>query len=153
MLSHDNSMNHAFFSSIVTMDKTWIQVFQSWNQTGICSMGALWLTATKEISVYCEYCNYVLEQQRCGTHLLNSQGVPQYGLNIWRCVTNDVSSLIAGKFPLMLQLCSSIKTTPPPCPHKFFDGNFEVVPHFCTHLRLHSQTILTKAIFQYCNWP
>ena len=74
---------------------------QSWNQTAFGSMEAHQLTATEEISGYCQCWendgSHVLGQRRHNTCSLHSQEYNSDGWDLWRCVMNAVSSSIAWK--------------------------------------------------------
>ena len=89
---------------------------QSWNQTAIDSMGAHRLTATEEISGY-RQCwendgSHVFDKHWRDIHSLRSQGNNSDGSELWRYVTNEVSSSIARKNgPKRLKLYSFITTT------------------------------------------
>ena len=100
MLSHDKGMNSAFFSSIVNGWDTDADV-QPWNQTAIGSMEAHQLTTTEEISGHCQCWendgSHVLGQRRRDTHSLGPQEYNSDGWDLWRCVTNEVSSSIVRK--------------------------------------------------------
>ena len=106
MLSCDKGMNSAFFSSIVTMDETW-------KQKAIGSMKAHRLTVTEEVSGECweNDGSHVLGQRRRDTYSLRSQEYDSDGWDLWRCVTNEVSSSIAWKTAQKYCSCVLITTT------------------------------------------
>ena len=96
---------------------------QSWDQTAVVSMEAHRLTATEEISGYRQWWendgSHVLGQRRRDTHSLRSQEYSSDAWDLWRSVTNEVSSSTAWKTapkrlkngPKRLQLFSFITTT------------------------------------------
>ena len=135
MLSRDKGMNSGFFSSVVTMDETWMPVFNpemqsaQWKHTNSLSPKKFRVTNSAEkmmVAMFWDSEGMIL------THCV-PKGTTVTGKTYEDVLRRKFLPALRKKWPKKAAAVLFHHNTPPhraACVHQFFDdNNFEVVPH------------------------